>query len=300
MDEDSRLGDSSGGFLAWGNDELDRLLAGGGSGYSGAGNRMYYGASGSSSGAVGVGGSAAVGKRKSAVQHEQDPTVIPRTSMFGFLARFAPFRGKGLRYKPSAANLQEHPQRGTGLAVVHEDDADDAADDTNMRRQRSTTNSSGDSIGGSLRSRGDLWPSEDDDDAIPIGDDVFLRGSDGEGDGFLILRRRDDDEGSEATIGPRRKGPIDDAVLRREEEEARIAEEAEVEMKREAARRLAVQRGLSTDDLVSFCFLTHRGDWGPAADLTTEFFNRDEAHQPLRNSLTRDPPLHSRILNSPR
>lgn len=211
---------------------------------------MYYGASGSSSGTGGIGGSAAVGKRKSAVQHEQDPTVIPRTSMFGFLARFAPFRGKGLRYKPSAANLQEHPQRGTGLAVVHEGENDDAIDDTGMSRQRSTTNSSGDSIGGSLRSRGDLWPSEDDDDAIPIGDDVFLRGSDGEGDGFLILRRRDDDEGSDATIGPR-KGPVEDEILRREEEEARIAEEAEVEMKREAARRLAVQRGLTMDDLVS-------------------------------------------------
>ncbi|KAL0633207.1 hypothetical protein Q9L58_007891 [Maublancomyces gigas] len=256
-DEDSHLGRSSGGFLAWGNDELDRLLAGGGGGYGGAPNRMYYGgAPGSSSSTGGAGGSAAIGKRKTGVQHEQDPTVIPRTTVFGFLARFAPFRGKGLRYKPSAANLQEHPQRGTGLATVQEDDVDSVTG-ADMRRQR--TNSSGDSIGGSLRSRGDLWPSEDDDDAIPIGDDVFLRGSDGEGDGFLILRRRDDDEGSDTTIGPRgrsrgrpRSGPVDDEVLRREEEEARIAEEAEVEMKREAARRLAVHRGLSADDLVRF------------------------------------------------
>lgn len=252
-DEDSHLGRSSGGFLAWGNDELDRLLAGGaggGGGYGGTPNRMHYGgASGSSSGAGGASGSAAVGKRKTGAQHEQDPTVIPRTTVFGFLARFAPFRGKGLRYRPSAANLQEHPQRGTGLATVQEDDVDSVTD-ADMRRQR--TNSSGDSIGGSLRSRGDLWPSEDDDDAIPIGDDVFLRGSDGEGDGFLILRRRGDDEGSDTTIGPR-SGPVDDEVLRREEEEARITEETEVEMKREAARRLAVQRGLSADDLV--CFL---------------------------------------------
>lgn len=230
---------------------------------------MYYGASGSSSVVVGgAGGSGGIGKRKSAVPgHDQDPTVIPQTSMFGFLARFAPFRGKGLRYKPSAANLQEHPQRSTGLSVVHEDETDDEQPGARsgdrgagMGRKRSATNSSGDSVGESMRSRGDLWPSEDDDDAIPIGDDVFLRGSDGEDDGFLVLARRDrggtrDGEGSDGdTIGPGHgRGPVNDEILRREEGEARILEEIEVEKKREAARRLAIQRGLSMDDYsVSF------------------------------------------------
>lgn len=260
-DDDEHGGSSTGGFLGWGNDELDRLLAGGGSGgggYGGGSNRMTYGAS-SSSGTIAGSGSA--GKRKAVPGHDQDPTVIPQTSMFGFLTRWAPFRGKGLRYKPSAANLQEHPHRGNGLSAVQEEEAEDdhGGRVTGMRRKRSATGSSGDSVGGSMRSRGDLWPSEDDDDAIPIGDDVFLRGSDGEEDGFLVLARRErsnrnaeeeeeEEVGSVETVGPGRLGPVDDEVLRREEEEARILEEEELEKKREAAKRLAVQRGLSTED----------------------------------------------------
>lgn len=255
-DDDEQGSSSTGSFLGWGNDELDRLLAGGGSGggYGGNSNRMTYGAS-SSSGAIVGSGSA--GKRKSVPGHDQDPTVIPQTSMFGFLTRWAPFRGKGLRYKPSAANLQEHPHRGNGLSAVQEEAEDDhGSRATGMRRKRSATGSSGDSVGGSMRSRGDLWPSEDDDDAIPIGDDVFLRGSDGEEDEFLVLARREhrnkgaeeEELGSVETIGPGRPGPVDDEVLRREEEEVRILEEEELEKKREAAKRLAVQRGLSTED----------------------------------------------------
>ncbi|RPB14344.1 hypothetical protein P167DRAFT_572495 [Morchella conica CCBAS932] len=256
-DDDEHGSSSAGGFLGWGNDELDRLLAGGGSGggYGGNSNRMTYGAS-SSSGAIVGSGSA--GKRKSVPGNDQDPTVIPQTSMFGFLTRWAPFRGKGLRYKPSAANLQEHPHRGNGLSAVQEEAEDDhGSRTTGMRRKRSATGSSGDSVGGSMRSRGDLWPSEDDDDAIPIGDDVFLTGSDGEEDEFLVLARREhrnknaeeeEELGSVETIGPGRPGPVDDEVLRREEEEVRILEEEELEKKREAAKRLAVQRGLSTED----------------------------------------------------
>lgn len=256
-DDDEHGSSSAGGFLGWGNDELDRLLAGGGSGggYGGNSNRMTYGAS-SSSGAIVGSGSA--GKRKSVPGNDQDPTVIPQTSMFGFLTRWAPFRGKGLRYKPSAANLQEHPHRGNGLSAVQEEAEDDhGSRTTGMRRKRSATGSSGDSVGGSMRSRGDLWPSEDDDDAIPIGDDVFLTGSDGEEDEFLVLARREhrnknaeeeEELGSVETIGLGRPGPVDDEVLRREEEEVRILEEEELEKKREAAKRLAVQRGLSTED----------------------------------------------------
>lgn len=107
-----------------------------------------------------------------------DPTVIPTTNYFGFLGRLG-FRGRGMRYKPSAANLQEHPQRGWDTV------------DYFSRRRRSGTGSIG-SGGESLRSRGDLWPSEDEDDAVVIGDDAFPRSSDGESGRDLLLDEPED------------------------------------------------------------------------------------------------------------
>jgi hypothetical protein len=90
---------------------------------------------------------------KRAETKKEDPTVIPGTSYLGFLSRFG---RKGMKYKPSAANLQEHPQRG--------------------RRRSATDSSLGDS-GDSLRSRGEIWPSEDEiDDAVVLGDDGWERG----------------------------------------------------------------------------------------------------------------------------
>ncbi|KAG0137578.1 hypothetical protein HOY82DRAFT_477597 [Tuber indicum] len=246
-EETSRRG---GGFLAWGNDELDRLLAGSGAGDCGgggsgsssgyrAGGGMYYGSSASTS-AVGALG----GKRKCNLPNESDPTVIPTTSMFGFLARFASFRGRGLRYKPSAANLQEHPQRNTGLTAVEEESGRDLSTSPGIQggrggagrgRKRSATNSSGESAGESLRSRGDLWPSEDDDDAIPISDD-FLGNSTG---GDLVVVRSRDEESPSPPL------PSDDDALRLEEQTAREHEESEIERKRGAAKKLALQRGLA-------------------------------------------------------
>jgi len=247
-EETSRRG---GGFLAWGNDELDRLLAGSGagdgggggsgsgSGYRGTGGGMYYGSSASTS-AVG----ALSGKRKGNLPNESDPTVIPTTSMFGFLARFASFRGRGLRYKPSAANLQEHPQRNAGLAAVEEESGrvrsispaiGGGREEIGRGRKRSATNSSGESAGESLRSRGDLWPSEDDDDAIPIGDDFLGNNID---DNLVVVRSRDEESPSPPL-------PPDGNALRLEEHTTREHEELETERKREAARKLALQRGLA-------------------------------------------------------
>jgi hypothetical protein len=94
-------------------------------------------------------------------------------------------------------------------------------------RKRSGTNSSGG--GESLRSRGDLWPSEDEDDAVVIGDDAFPRSSDGESADIASPDIRDDES------------------LRQEEEALRDEEEREVERKREAARKLAVKRGLKVE-----------------------------------------------------
>jgi hypothetical protein len=158
------------GLLAWGTDELDRLLAGsGGSEPPRRRETMFYGAVGDGAGGGGLRRKSAVGGRDS-----PDPTVIPGTTMFGFLSRFG-VRGKGMRYKPSAANLQEHPQRGGHFAH-----AESSYRTNGNGRKRSGTGSSSGSQGDSLRSRGDLWPSDDEDDAVVIGDDAFPRSSDGE------------------------------------------------------------------------------------------------------------------------
>jgi hypothetical protein len=150
---------------------------------------MYYGAVGDASG-TGL-------RRKSAVpgRDSPDPTVIPGTNMFGFLSKFG-VRGKGMRYKPSAANLQEHPQRG-GCGTVDVAFAGLSANGgVRNGRQRSGTGSSEGSQDDSLRSRGDLWPSEDEDDAVVIGDDEFPRSSDGDSAEVMGLGIGSDDDGS--------------------------------------------------------------------------------------------------------
>lgn len=155
-------------------------------------------------------------RRKATEDH--DPTVIPSTNMFGFLGKFG-LRGRGMRYKPSAANLQEHPQR---------------RDHWNGGRKRSDTESSSVSQGDSLRSRGDLWPSEDEDDAVVIGDDMLVgvEGgvmSDGDYDDF-------DEDANAAEV---------DSLLRREDRE----DEERRRRKREFERRREIQRGKSAVSL---------------------------------------------------
>ena len=220
-DSDSDEG-ASRGFLAWGTDELDRLLAGSGSQSPTMRNeRMFYGAVNDPPGPGGL-------RRKSTHPGGvgPDPTVIPGTNMFGFLSTFG-FRGKGMRYKPSAANLQEHPQRGT-------------ADMTRGHgRQRSGTESSLASQGDSLRSRMDLWPSEDDDDAVVIGDDAFPRSSDGESTHAVGLGiGTDDDDGAR----------YEDLLVDDGEERRRM---------RRHAKRLAMQRGMSSNSMVRLPPPTH-------------------------------------------
>lgn len=148
-------------FFGWGSDELDRLLAGSGSsrGYTRQ-PAMSYGTRGHTGGNLNARGPA---RRKSAVvPHDggPDPTIIPNTSYFGFLSSI-PFMRSTLRYKPSAADLQDHPGQPRR---------------TLFRRHRSATTSSGETED-SMRSRADLFPSEDEDDAVPLDDefDVHLR-----------------------------------------------------------------------------------------------------------------------------
>jgi len=261
----------------WGNDELDRLLAGSGggreggvSGQPGRKRTMSYGSRG--------------GRRKSLTGPgkggEMDPNIVPTSSMFGFLERL-PWKigGRGVKYKPSAADLQEHPGRKTrdeGEALLEESEGEEAVQ--RHQRKRSGTTSSK-STSNSLSSRGDLFPSEDEDDAVPLDDEFTI----------ALTRKNTNQESDEAASGRTRgKRPstsrtsmktassketrgtgdkqrrtsissdrLDSGAsepdlpsmeeLRLEEEHVRSEEEAEVERKRQSARQLALERGLAAE-----------------------------------------------------
>src|SRR5579871_4974250 len=87
-------------LLGWGNDELEHLLAGSTNQQPGLERPMSYGTSKPNR-----------PRRKSAVQPHDggpDPTILPHSSYFGFIDRL-PWKvgSKAVRYKPSAADLQE-------------------------------------------------------------------------------------------------------------------------------------------------------------------------------------------------
>lgn len=281
-DWDEDIGAASGGLLGgWGNDELDRLLAGSGS-HSGPGDGldqpprkkrgMSYGTR---------------GGRKSL---EPDPTVIPSTSALGFLGRL-PFKlGGTLRYKPSAADLQEHPGASRGEIMDDEEweplISGEHSEDEGIRnkktRKRSSTNSSG-HTSDSFRSRGDLFPSDGEDDAVPLDDEFAVAlerrmtstGSDDRSSGKTraskrkrsrnastrklstahssnsrpgLLNHRTNSTGSFSGTPDMLTPDMVEAPslvdLQHEEERVRIEEDAELERKRLAAVRLAVERGL--------------------------------------------------------
>ena len=283
-DWDEDIGASSGGLLGgWGNDELDRLLAGSGS-HSGPSDgvdpppRKKRGMS--------------YGTRGNRKNLEPDPTIIPSTSALGFLGRL-PFKlGGTLRYKPSAADLQEHPgasreeirDEEEGEPLISDEHSDDDGNKiTNMKtRKRSSTNSSG-HTSDSFRSRGDLFPSDGEDDAVPLDDEFAValerrmasddrssgktRASKGKRSRNASSRKISTTHSSNSRpslVGHRTNStssfsPSPDiltpdmarapslADLLHEEESVRIEEDAELERKRQAATRLAVERGLQTE-----------------------------------------------------
>ncbi|KAF2255477.1 hypothetical protein BU26DRAFT_515190 [Trematosphaeria pertusa] len=284
--------DENDGLLGWGNDNLDRLW-GSSSNYGtvsqpGRQRAMSYGTRQRDN-------RYNTARRKSAVQPHDgglDPTIIPSSSYFGFLGRL-PFKigGKVLRYKPSAADLTEHPGQSRRSHEEHEesqpliDESEDEAHRENKKkghtRQRSHTSASGQTAS-SLSSRGDIFPSEDEDDAIPLDDEFAV----------ALERRttgqwRDDTSSGRSKVrsGSKSKRPAgsrvssrtvssrntvdsgrrsDDANMKRsasaaieevptlsdfkqEEERLRIEEEAEIARKRHEAQQLAVRRGLAVD-----------------------------------------------------
>ncbi|KAI2621582.1 hypothetical protein GGS21DRAFT_535703 [Xylaria nigripes] len=276
-DWDEEFGDHNGGLLGgWRAEDWDRLVAGSGKRKGQAADeqpritaRMSYGTR---------------GPRRRASVHE-DPTIIPSTAPLGFLGRL-PFKiGGTLRYKPSAANLQEHPgamryaqegEREPLLGSVTHDNLD-PADLSTQTRKRSDTAGSGDTSD-SFRSRGDLFPSdgEGEEDAIPLDDE------------FTIALTHADDHSSSRTKSSKGKRIVSSKIhrsasrtttdsarpslrqsrhsssclpspalhpaasledLQREELRLELEEDGLIEKKRQAAANLALSRGLSRENL---------------------------------------------------
>ncbi|KAK3062029.1 hypothetical protein LTS18_004960 [Coniosporium uncinatum] len=221
-------------------------------------------------------------RRKSVGQagnDDEDPNVIPGSSVFGFIHKL-PWRigrGRELRYKPSAADLQEHPgQRRADIEeqplIEESGEEHEYISPCKHKRKRSDTIASGHTTD-SLSSRGDLFPSEDEDDAVPLDDEFAMRLErrvtglgDDMGSGKARSKRPAASRASLRTASSRstrspggRAEPNKDNTeltveeiptlneLKQEEEMVQKEEEAQVEQKREAAKRLAAKRGLSSD-----------------------------------------------------
>ncbi|KAI0023620.1 hypothetical protein F4780DRAFT_58576 [Xylariomycetidae sp. FL0641] len=218
-----------------------------------------------------------------------DPTIIPSTAPLGFLGRL-PFKiGGTLRYKPSAANLQEHPGASRHeLGGEHQPllgaGSDDEAhpDDLQIQfRNRSGTTGSG-ATSDSYRSRGDLFPSDEEgeEDAVPL-DDEFTVALDHLDDHSSNKTRRSSkgkqaasyrvprsvsrttldsmrqslrssghsasNAQSPAPLSTRSTRSIED--LRQEEAQLEEEEDEIIERRRQAAAEKALRRGLSRENL---------------------------------------------------
>ncbi|EQL02371.1 hypothetical protein G6O67_006774 [Ophiocordyceps sinensis] len=162
--------EQSGGLLgSWGGEDWDRLLAGTGS------QRKHMGAEtteqprrkrGMSYGTRGA-------RRRTS---DDDPTIIPSTQPIGFLGKLPWKLGGTLRYRPSAADLQDRPGKHGAAEtepLLEPDDGSDYGAERRAPRQRSGTTGSGDTSD-SYRSRGDIFPSdgEGEEDAVPLDDEV--------------------------------------------------------------------------------------------------------------------------------
>lgn len=268
-------------LLGWGTGELDRLLAGSGLARGNAEQprrprRMSYGTRQT--------------RRRSTVHipdNRTDPTVIPSSSLIGFLERF-PWRlgAKGVKYRPSVADLQEHPgslrrnaQEDEPLMAATEGDGGRMSYAQNIRNRSSTQSSKGTS--NSLSSRGDLFPSDEEEDAVPLDDEFAIafgrRGTGLESDdqsgtkpemarsvsGTSSLAEASSKKSKKnkrkkrsSTKSPMSPEPgvvhnvdtLSMEDLKVEEERARLEEESAIERKRLAAHELALKRGLEPGD----------------------------------------------------
>lgn len=249
----------------WGNDELDRLLSGDGDPTAqqpGKQGGMNYGSRG-------------VTRRRGG--EDDNVNVLPKSSIFGFLERL-PWKigGRGVRYRPSVADLQENVgKKGVEAEPLIAEEENETRHGRHGRSRSGTVESR--STTNSLSSRGDLFPSEDEDDAVPLDDEFTIalerRTTTGTiSDGNDSKRKRP--SGSRAStktasskdIGKGRRGTsassgkkphlLDTAEedvpsmtdLKEEEERVRQDDERQLEDKRQAAQKLALERGLSNAD----------------------------------------------------
>ncbi|KAL8711131.1 MAG: hypothetical protein Q9225_007176 [Loekoesia sp. 1 TL-2023] len=253
----------------WGNDELDRLLAGndstvGGSGDGQPGRRrgMSYGG---------------IASRRKLAEDDMDANIVPKSSMFGFLERL-PWKigGRGRRYKPSAADLQDVGEGsrkpripgGEDEPLISESESgEEGRKGLGHGRKRSGTVGSRET-NTSLSSRGDLFPSEDEDDAVPLDDEFAMvlarrttQGTMSEGESRGKSRAASArTKSSRSTRSSRKKerrasderGEVVEVPsmtdLKEEEERLKVEEEDGIRREREAARRLAAERGLLDPD----------------------------------------------------
>ncbi|KAL8843517.1 MAG: hypothetical protein Q9170_000021 [Blastenia crenularia] len=257
----------------WGNDELDRLLAGndyftssagvGGDGQPGRRKGMNYGG---------------IASRRKFAEDDMEGNMVPKSSMFGFLERL-PWKigGRVRRYKPSAADLQDVGE-GSRKPRLHGEDEPLISESESgeegrkktggqHRRKRSGTVGSKDTTT-SLSSRGDLFPSEDEDDAVPLGDEFAMvlarrttQGTMSEGEGKGKSRAPSArTKSSKSTGSLRKKGrrvsdeskevvEVSSVVdLKEEDERLKVEEEEGIQREREIARRLAAERDLLDAD----------------------------------------------------
>lgn len=224
-------------------------------------------------------GSVGIARRKTIGEAGHDPTIIPNSSYFGFLDKL-PFKvgRRNLRYKPSAADLQERQEHSGKMSTdlgdeIYEGDEEASTGLLGYGRKRSGTAGSGHTTD-SYSSRGDLFPSDDEEaDAVALDDEFTAsltrrgsaddassgRGKFKKGKRPSTSRRSTRKSMPRAPSGTSRsssdnaKSPMSEIEnplptiedLRKEERGAVVELEGELEKKREAARRLAMEKGLA-------------------------------------------------------
>ncbi|KAI4191513.1 MAG: hypothetical protein L6R41_000047 [Letrouitia leprolyta] len=250
----------------WGNDELDRLLAGNeptlGDAQPGRRRGMSYGG---------------IASRRKLAEDDMEANIVPKSSMFGFLESLPWKIGgrRGRRYKPSAADLQDVGEGSRKTRVYREDEPLISESESLEERRKGHGRKRSGTVGSrettnSLSSRGDLFPSEDEDDAVPLGDEFAMvlarrttqgtMSDDNSRGKSKAASARTRSSRSLASLQTKKRRLSDErgeepetpsmTDLKKEEDQIKFEEEDSIHRKREAARRLAAERGmLNLDEL---------------------------------------------------
>jgi len=294
--------DETYGTGSWGNDELDSLLAGRNSVSKQPGRQrgMSYGTK---------------NRRPAHAPNEENPNIIPSSSYLGFLERFKWRPGaKGVRYKPSAADLQEHPGAMPGSLgrdevepLIEESEEDEALVENIKRhkRMRSDTQASR-STTNSLSSRGDLIMGDEEEDAQPLDDEFAVMltrqntgqsrrpGTSRKSTRTVSTKSRQSSQGkrtnSSKNLQPISQSPVLErseveppsmAALKAEEDRLRHEQEMEIAQKREVAANLARERGLGSDTV------TPSSESIESKTLETDAGGYTHEDQPMEEALSR-------------